>query len=413
MNYKRKFIPVEPYEIGALESWFSDMSAEGLYLYDTNTIFATFAVKEPLRMLYHIEPKNPYHDNCPPNPQLERYEEKGWRFVCTMSQYFYIFSAEEGAENPHTDGEEESKLYEPMNKWNFSKLGKLLNIISVFLLFVMIGIEVSSLSQRNAYRLVTDMEMPFENIPMAVLGFLVPFQRYLGLKRVQDDLREGIPLHQKTDWEDFVLQRNHKLHYAGCFLLALSFVVPLLPWIVSYSDKPIEELKHPLPMVALAEIENDPDFYYLDRYFQRDNRPKYEWWEREANIAYSDITIGAPTQISFNQAGRIDGKTDSRGEPYESVLWVDYKKLSSFVSPKEYMDEYFNLSWRAEEKGWTYTTLNDTPFDYAILAEKGDVTELYLISGQKILELKYYYGDADLTQHYDLYKKVLQQEYHR
>ncbi|WP_458407022.1 DUF2812 domain-containing protein [Anaerotignum sp.] len=413
MNYKRKWIPVEPYEIGALESWFSDLSAEGLHLYDTNTFFATFAEKEPHRMIYHIEPKNPYHDDRPPNPQLERYKKKGWKFICTMSNYFYIFSAEEGAANLHADGEAESKLYHNLNKWNFSNPGILFNILSVILLVALIGMEIFVLSQKSAYRLVTDMEMPFEKIPMYILGILVPFQRYWGLKRVQEDLRNGIPLHQKTDWDDFVLQRNHKLHYVGCFLLVLSFFVPLLPYTFSYSDKPIEELEHPVPMVALAEIENDPDFYYVDTYMQRDGRPKSEWWERESNMAYSDITIGAPTEISFNQAGRIDGKFDSHGHPYESVLWVDYKKLSSFVSPKEYLDEYFNLSWRTEEKGWTYTILTDTPFDYAILAEDGEVTELYVISGQKILELNYYYGDADLTEHYDLYEEVLKQEYHR
>lgn len=28
---KRKLLPAEPYEIDALESWFSDLSAEGLH----------------------------------------------------------------------------------------------------------------------------------------------------------------------------------------------------------------------------------------------------------------------------------------------------------------------------------------------------------------------------------------------
>ncbi|MBP3307007.1 MAG: DUF2812 domain-containing protein, partial [Anaerotignum sp.] len=161
MNYKRKWIPVEPYEIGALESWFSDLSAEGLHLYDTNTFLGTFAVKEPHRMLYHMEPKNVNHNHRPPDSQIERYEAKGWKFVCTMSNYFYIFSAEEGAENLHTDGEEESKLYHNLNKWNFSKPGILLNILSVVMLSALIVLEIYTLSQKSAYRLVMDMEMPF------------------------------------------------------------------------------------------------------------------------------------------------------------------------------------------------------------------------------------------------------------
>ena len=130
-------------------------------------------------------------------------------------------------------------------------------------------------------------------------------------------------------------------------------------------------------------------------------------------MAYSDITIGAPTEISFNQAGRIDGKRDATGEPYESVLWVDYKKLSSFVSPKEYLEEYFALPWRQDKNRYTYTVLENTPFDYAVLVENKEGSELFILSGQKVLELSYYYGDADLTEHYDLYEEVLKQEYHR
>ena len=130
-------------------------------------------------------------------------------------------------------------------------------------------------------------------------------------------------------------------------------------------------------------------------------------------MAYSYITIGAPTEISFNQAGRIDGKFDSHGHPYESVLWIDYKKLSSFVSPKEYLEEYFALPWRQNPARYTYTVLEDTPFDYAVLVEHNEGSELFITSGQKVLELNYYYGDADLTEHYDLYEEVLKQDYHR
>lgn len=33
---KRKLLPAEPYEIDALESWFSDLSAEGLHVQKAN-----------------------------------------------------------------------------------------------------------------------------------------------------------------------------------------------------------------------------------------------------------------------------------------------------------------------------------------------------------------------------------------
>ncbi len=410
MKYVRKLIPVEPYEIDALESWFSDLSAEGLHLYTANTFFATFEEKEEKRMIYRMEAKLDGLPDRPADKEKDSHKGKGWEFVTELGKYFFIYSAEEGTADYFDDPTEESKCYQTYAKkerfWNSPRF--LCCFYGVLIAAFVIG-EILSLRHKTAYDWVRDMELPFDSLPM-ILFSLFPSQRLAGMQRLQKSLAEGNPHPQGGDWMDGGLRWKHRLHYIGCIGLFASFFFPLLPWAFTFSDKPIEELKHPLPMVSLAELENDPDFYSVDTYFQRDDGLKEEWWERESGRAYSEPTVGAPMDISFNQAGRIDGKLDASGAPYESVLWIDYKELASFVSPREYLEEYFQLPWNSGEK---YTTLTDTPFDYAVLAERGDATELYLVSGQKILELTYYYGDVDLTAHYDLYEKVLQQEYKR
>lgn len=412
MRYVRKLIPVEPYEIDALERWFSDLSAEGLHLYAANTFFATFEEKEEKRMIYRMEAKLDGLPDRPADKEKESHKEKGWEFVTELGKYFFIYAAEEGTADYFDNPKEESKCYQTYAKkerfWNSPLF--LYCFYGLLIAAFVIG-EILSLRHKTAYDWVHDMELPFDTLPM-ILFSLFPGQRLAGMQRLQKSLAEGNPHPQDGDWMDTRLRWKHRLHYMGYIGLLASFFFPLLPWAFTFSDKPIEELKHPLPMVSLAELENDPDFYSVETYYQRDNGPKEEWWEREANRAYSEPSIGAPMDISFNQAGRIDGKLDASGEPYESVLWVDYKELSSFVSPTEYLEEDLQFR-RSDGRGWTCTTLTDTPFDYAVLAEEGDITELYLISGQKILELTYYYGDVDLTEHYDLYEKVLQQEYKR
>ena len=52
---KRKLLPAEPYEIDALESWFSDLSAEGLHVQKANALFATFIEGEKKRLLFRME----------------------------------------------------------------------------------------------------------------------------------------------------------------------------------------------------------------------------------------------------------------------------------------------------------------------------------------------------------------------
>ena len=51
---KRKLLPAEPYEIDALESWFSDLSAEGLHVQKANALFATFIEGEKKRLLFSM-----------------------------------------------------------------------------------------------------------------------------------------------------------------------------------------------------------------------------------------------------------------------------------------------------------------------------------------------------------------------
>ena len=413
LGYKRKWIPVEPYEIGALESWFSDLSAEGLHLYSANTVFATFKETEEKRLLYHMEPKEEGHGDRPSLKQLEFHKNLGWEYVTFIGNYFYVYAAEEGTPRPYADPSEESVLYKKYSrKERFWNLNFAVYLIYALLIIAIIVKEIALLKANGTYRLVTSSILPFGSLIPLIIS-MIPSKRLQGMRRIQKALSEGEPQHHEGDWTQPSLRWKHWLFYAGMICLFTSFYLPLLPYAFSYSDKPIEELKHPLPMVALADIENDPDFYYVNTYMQRDGRPKSEWWERESNMAYSDITIGAPTQISFNQAGRIDGKLDDHGYPYESVLWVDYMKLSPFISPKKYLDEYFARSWRQDTTRYTYTVLEDTPFDYAVLVEGIDGTELFIVSDQKILELSYYYGNADLTEHYDLYEKVLKPEYHR
>ena len=413
MRYIKKLLPVEPYEIAALESWFSDLSAEGLHLYVANTFFATFEEKEPKRMRYRMEAKADRLDGLtdkPTDKERDAHREKGWEFVTELGRYFFIYSAEEGTPDYFDDPMEESRLYQTYAKSKrFSSAEPFLYAVLTLMIAAMIIIELMEWTHKSAYWMVHDIDIPFSSLP-ALLFPLFTGQRYKGMQRLQKSLSEGDAHPQDGDWMDGRLRRRHKLHYIGYIGLIVAIFLPLLPFTFGFTDKPIEELKHPLPMVALAEIENDPDFYYVDRYYQREDGPKEEWWERESNRAYSTPTVGAPIDISFNQAGRIDGKQDANGEPYESVLWIDYKKLSSFVSPMEYLEEDLRIFRRSDD---TYTVLTDTPSDYAVLVEKEGFSALHIISGQKLLELTYYYGDADLKEHYDLYEKVLQQEYQR
>ena len=101
MTYKRRFLPVEPYEVDALESWLSDCSAEGLFPEELNTVFATFIEKEPHRLRYRLIPKKDSDSYTPEQQGAASYEEHGWKFVASLGRYFFIYTAEEGTAEIH------------------------------------------------------------------------------------------------------------------------------------------------------------------------------------------------------------------------------------------------------------------------------------------------------------------------
>lgn len=401
---KRKLLPAEPYEIDALESWFSDLSAEGLHVQKANALYATFTEGEKKRLLFRMEPKQdgifPALDESKAEERNAQHKEKGWSFVCGLNR-FYVYAAEEGTADYFATPEEEGAYYPDHLKGNKplnNKYAELLLALLMIAGFIYITLRLTT------YEWVTGSTSPVCN-PAFLLLVIFSGQRIRGAIKLQRSLAAGEPHHQPTDWQTARLRRKHRFHYVCVIGMITFLLLPLLPLVLSFSDRPIAEVKQPLPMISLAELENNPDFYAVDSYYQRDGNAKEDWWEREANLVDSYPTFGSPVDLAYNQAGRIPNQTDALGEPYESVLWVEYRRLAPFLSPKEYIKEYLGRAYETYET----TALEDTPFDYALLAKGKNHTKLYLVSGQTLLELHYYYGDADLTKHYDLYEKALKE----
>lgn len=118
---KRRLLPAEPYEIDALESWFSDLSAEGLHVQKANALFATFIEGEKKRLLFRMEPKQAGAlsalDKIKAEERHAQHKEKGWSFVCKLD-YFYVYAAEEGTADYFATPEEEGAYYPDNLKGN-------------------------------------------------------------------------------------------------------------------------------------------------------------------------------------------------------------------------------------------------------------------------------------------------------
>lgn len=414
MKIKYRLLPVEPYEISALETWLSDLSAQGLHLLEIKKLYASFWVKEPKRMLYRMEPKKYRKEEYPAQDKLRFYEEYGWKYVDTFGEYFHIYSAEEGTPEIHTDPIVESELYRVfLPKRNYDPYIEMAFwVLFLFLYFVNTALRLRS---ENAYQLVHGYNSMVLWYPLFVsMPILSSLRKAAGIKRVRDMLASGTPLSHDANWQGRLRRKRWLTYFCG-IIAAVCFFLMFFPGFLDYAERPMAEIKHPLPFVALAEIENDPDFVPSKSYIQHSRLQTGEYidsWERDAETVYFHSSIGAPVQFSINQHGTIRDKTNEKGTPYQATLWLRYKKFSFLVSPQEYLEESLAHDDRTPDNGWTKTPLTDTPFDSAVLLQKGSDTELYMILGDKMLEADYT-GRQDLTQCYDLFLEVLQKEYHR
>ena len=176
---KRKLLPAEPYEIDALESWFSDLSAEGLHVQKANALFATFIEGEKKRLLFRMEPKQdgifPALDESKAEERNAQHREKGWSFVCGLNR-FYVYAAEEGTADYFATPEEEGAYYPDNLKGN-----KFFNSIyaEILIIVVLIAAYIFVLHRQTTYDWVEGFANPFCN-PLILVFAIFAGQRNRG-----------------------------------------------------------------------------------------------------------------------------------------------------------------------------------------------------------------------------------------
>ncbi len=216
MKIKYRLLPVEPYEVSALETWLSDLSSQGLQLLEIKTSYASFWVKEPKRMLYRMEPKKYRKEDFPTQDKLRLYGEYGWKYVTTFGEYFHIYTAEEGTPEIHTDPIVESELYHVF----LPKKNYVLYLDIAFWVFLL-ALYVFDPVTLGTYQLVHSEYFFALAMPcVCILEIFISSHRICGLWRVYKQLALGIPFSHDSNWRGKVCLR----HFGYFLCKALAFI---------------------------------------------------------------------------------------------------------------------------------------------------------------------------------------------
>lgn len=401
MKYKRKRIPVNLMNIPAMESWLSDMVAEGYYLHSVGTYFAKFTEGEPRKLAYRIEPlpvedhgfyvnnirnafsaekdgKKPLTVEEKNRRMTELYDEFGWEQVCKLSQLFCIFRAkEEDTPELHTDPVAQSEAYERI--YQRQKKGLLLTL-PFFLAMILWCLYLTVWDDNLYYSVKSGSGL----LVCAASLFFTVFalsKEAKSFRHIRDRLQDGIAMEHDADWQ------KGSIFYQASVLSYHLFLICLI--IYGYAqlgqrwDMPLAEANQPLPYLSLETIETDPNFILGE----------YDGWDNEVRFSTSFF---APIQYEIRQEGTVPDKrwNDDSGV-YSPSIKVEYYDLRFEFLAKPFYDAM--VKWHIyDETGFAH--VYDETIDEGVVYGESGSKKLFFRKGDQVMAL-FYYGHEDLMEH--------------
>lgn len=378
----RKLRPSDYWRIGEHESWFQDMAAKGLHLKKIGIHFAHFVKGEPKQMRYRIDvsmKKKILRE------QIDIYAESGWDYVTGYGNFHVYSSPEErNASEIHTDPAEQSYTLKELDKKLAFNAGMV--VVAVLLMVGMLA-SIWFLDGTSTYILV-DGSAVTQTILSLIIGYLAfnSLQAALSIRALRKDLVAGKPIDHHAPWK-----KRHRVNSVIAFLVTivagLSAIVPFIQ-IVKMDTKTLPEVSTDLPIVRLADIEQNPALVRGESEFIDD----VDW----ANRYSINWSLVAPVQYESDENGVVPGEMwkDGSGEYSPSITTEFYQLSISGLADNLISDliKWYNYENNSME---TYVEKKNPNFDSLIVHEEEELKEVFASKGKKVIYVRYH-GYADI-----------------
>jgi hypothetical protein len=381
----RKLRPADYWRIGEHESWFADLAAEGLHLKKMGIHFARFEKGEPKKMKYRIEVSL---SKKMLSEQIQMYAESGWEYV-TSYQYFHVFSSPVDRQAPelHTDPAEQSFTLKALDKKlvmnaSIATLGMILIIGMMSAIWFLDGTPTIVMVEGGVMQ---------QTILSIFLGYLAytSLQAAISIRTLRKDLNEGKPIDHHAPWK-----KHHRLHSMVAFLftivVGLSAIIPFVQ-LVKMDTKTLPEESPHLPIVRLAEVEQNPALVRDETSYMSDNvdwgnRYSYQW------------SLLAPVQYETDEIGLVPGKLweDKSGEYSPSIHTKVYQLNVAAMADHLVTDLIKRQAYDYNVEDVVET--KHPGFDRLMVHEQEDqdLKEVFASKGKTVIYVRYH-GDADIN----------------
>lgn len=378
-----KLRPSDYWRIGEHESWFADMAAQGFHLKKMGLHFAQFVKGEPKKMRYRIDVS--IKKKISPE-QINLYAESGWDYV-TSYNLFHVFSSpvELNAPELHTDPAEQSYTLKELDR----KLAMNASIVAVAMI-LMIGMlsAIWFLDGTPTFILVEGRAIQ-PTILTIFIGYLAytSLQAAISIHALRKNLIEGKPIDHHAPW---------KKHYRLNSIIALLFTVvvgfsAILPFVqlVKSDTKTLPEASIDLPIVRLADVEQNPALIRSESSYMRNN---VDWGNR---YTY-DWSLLAPMQYEADENGQVPGEMwrDGSGE-YSPSIHTKVYQLSVPAMADNLISDLIKR-YRYEYSHEDFVEINHPEFDSLIVYEQEESKKVFASKGKAVIYVRYY-GYADIN----------------
>lgn len=377
-NEKRvyRLAPCPDYDLERMETWLSDMAAEGLYLHSDGFFlgFGNFYRAEPKEVRYHLSasyyPIKWLDYAQPDSEQLDMSEDLGWKYICSRGQ-FYIFMTED-MNAPELDSDPEVRAL-ALNMVRKRVARSSLNL--VFWAFVYPAIYHAFAFVRASIVLGTPLVIFLS--ALLIWDVISTFRRRRHLKKLSERLAYSGPL-ERVEWRDYGKKRliGQFINLAG-WLLAIVLIGARILYVYEL-ETAVDDYTGEIPFATLTDIVEG----------------EYEgsvWGENTVEVM-SDIL--APTAMLLRETAEIR-KPD--GEVFSGGLHVDYYETAAPWLARELAKEYRRYDWIKNrlDGGLEYVEVPGLEADLVYAYKVGSIysTKVIIVEENKMICV---YGYLDL-----------------
>ena len=378
----RKIRPTNYWRIGEHESWFSDMSLQGLHIHKMGTNLATFKKGDPKRIEYRIEVTD---RKLITYEQIDLYEENGWEYV-TSYQWFHVFSSptEENVPEIHTDPAEQAFTLQRLSK----KL--VFNLIWISLGVVLIlGMLLTMwfLDGTPILRLVEGYVVQQSILALVYIHYVFyAIRAILAIKELKESLIEGKAINHHAPWKK-TLRKNSVF---SVVLIGIILISGLMPF---YQLKKTDTFTLPkneenLPFVRLADIEQNSQLT-RDGY----SSDEVDW----ANRYTTNWSIFAPVQFETDENGIIkDEMWLDKSGTYSPSVSTEIYNLTFQVFAKPLLSDLMEWHTYGDERE-SFIEKKHPGFDHLVTREDKEWKQLVASKGKVVMYIRYYgYAELDV-----------------